>query len=199
MSKLTQDLKNVIKNNACEKAGLYTLQDNIQKDRYALAEDLYALRMAPYKDVIQVVEALEKQATLEIPESLRSGGRLVLRSNQQAYNLAGETHRIKYQGETRIVDNTGTTFALPASHTLVKRHNRLQDRTADLAKRFEDVRAEVGAVLSSVNTIPQLLKLWPEAKELLPMQNQPAPTQLPAVQLQHLNGLLGLPTESKPE
>jgi len=199
MSKLTHDLKSTIKANACTSAGLDKQHEQIQAAKATLAEDLYSLRMSEYKHDIPHIEALEKSIAETIPEGLRCSIVLVGRGTRQLYNVGGEVHRIDYPGEPRILDTKNKGFAIQASHPLAKRLTKLNNQAADLKDRYDQVKAEVGAVLSSVNTIPQLLKVWPEAKELLPERNKPAPAQLPAVQIQHLNSVLGLPTDSETE
>lgn len=62
-----------------------------------------------------------------------------------------------------------------------------------LAKRTGAYK-DVLAALAGCNTKNQLLKLWPEAEELLPVTLAPAKANLPAVQISDLNKLIGLPT-----
>ncbi|WP_242452188.1 Nmad5 family putative nucleotide modification protein, partial [Providencia rettgeri] len=44
-------------------------------------------------------------------------------------------------------------------------------------------------------TVKRLLTIWPEAKELLPKDVEKASVQLPALKVEKLNEIIGLPTE----
>ena len=83
---------------------------------------------------------------------------------------------------------------LAADHPLSVEFSQLEDERETLAKKRDDLRTEVRAAVNSCTTVAKLLRIWPEAKELLPAYATQT-TNLPAVQVDKLNAAIGLPTE----
>ncbi|ELV4980379.1 hypothetical protein SHB81_000001, partial [Escherichia coli] len=54
----------------------------------------------------------------------------------------------------------------------------------------------VWAALNSVTTVKRLIEVWPESKELLPKEADKASTALPALRVEDLNKMIGLPSEA---
>ncbi|MFA2284800.1 Nmad5 family putative nucleotide modification protein, partial [Escherichia coli] len=52
------------------------------------------------------------------------------------------------------------------------------------------------AALNSVTTVKRLIEVWPESKELLPKEADKASTALPALRVEDLNKMIGLPSEA---
>lgn len=61
-----------------------------------------------------------------------------------------------------------------------------------LAQEVEQLTVSIMAVLNSVQTEPQLIKVWPEAAEFLPAAVESTAPQLPALQIAELNKMIGL-------
>lgn len=67
---------------------------------------------------------------------------------------------------------------------------RIKDKEASIV-------ASVEAVVNSVTTERKLLKVWPEAKELLPKASEIAQkANLPALRIEELNSIVGLPSKN---
>ncbi|MFT7963069.1 Nmad5 family putative nucleotide modification protein, partial [Salmonella enterica] len=47
-----------------------------------------------------------------------------------------------------------------------------------------------------VTTVKRLIEVWPESKELLPKEADKASTALPALRVEDLNKMIGLPSEA---
>ena len=46
------------------------------------------------------------------------------------------------------------------------------------------------------STVKRLIEVWPESKELLPKEADKASTALPALRVEDLNKMIGLPSEA---
>ena len=64
----------------------------------------------------------------------------------------------------------------------------------DNQNAIRDLRTQIKGTLSRFSTDKTLLKVWPEAVELLPNYVPETKSQLPAVRTEELNKLIGLPT-----
>lgn len=62
-------------------------------------------------------------------------------------------------------------------------------------KLAKDIESTVWAALNSVTTTKRLIDVWPESKELIPDGVDTAKQTLPALKVEDLNRLIGLPTE----
>lgn len=82
-----------------------------------------------------------------------------------------------------------------ADHEITKRFDEIADAEAKVEKRKKDIEATVWAALNSVTTIKRLIELWPESKELLPPEAENSRSALPALKVEDLNRMIGLPTE----
>jgi hypothetical protein len=82
-----------------------------------------------------------------------------------------------------------------ADHPLSIKFSELEDEKRNITNKVKDVKSNVTAALNSVTTVKRLLTIWPEAKELLPKDVEKASVQLPALKVEKLNEIIGLPTE----
>ncbi|MBZ7208083.1 hypothetical protein FMK66_11450 [Klebsiella michiganensis] len=64
-----------------------------------------------------------------------------------------------------------------------------------LNARKKEIEATVWAALNSVTTLKRLIEVWPESKELIPENSDNARASLPALKVEDLNRMIGLPTE----
>ncbi|MBZ7312623.1 hypothetical protein FMK79_17585 [Klebsiella oxytoca] len=64
-----------------------------------------------------------------------------------------------------------------------------------LNARAKEIESTVWAALNSVTTLKRLVEVWPESKELIPESSDDARTTLPALKVEDLNRMIGLPTE----
>lgn len=82
-----------------------------------------------------------------------------------------------------------------ADHEITKRFDEVFAAEAKLEARRKDIESTVWAALNSVTTIKRLIEVWPESKELIPDGVDTAKQTLPALKVEDLNRLIGLPTE----
>ena len=191
-NKLTATLRAAIIQNALAKSGWTKAWAEYRAQRKEWAEavadeslggaDAVSALAAANKKVARIIAALPEQ----------------LRSDLRVGPLAEGIHAA-FGGQQVYVDQwdgvrpANSGLKLAANHTLTVEFDRLEHLGNELAERRTNLRAEVRAVLNSVTTVSRLLKVWPEAKELLPAGEQKE-VNLPSVQLDKLNEAIGLPT-----
>lgn len=199
MTRLTNALTHKIIDAAIEKAGINRDRQDLQNQRYKLAEDLRVLSLGGAEAAAEAEKISQKMAKLYmlLPENIRQTdepqfGRR--RSAMQWMNLGGRRVTLQFSEndyESRMASNG---FTLPGDHPLVIEFDRLCGVENDIQKRHNDLRDQLRASLSKFTTVKKLLEAWPEAKELLPETLEEAKPQLPAVQTSELNALIGLPS-----
>ena len=109
---------------------------------------------------------------------------------------------INYQGRYHPIDLGEPTKIIPFNKVVISSANEAMDRYENLLTQRDECRASIialesniYAVLKSVTTIKQLLKVWPDAKDLLPDPKSKEST-LPAIPIKELNKQLGLPLDT---
>ncbi|EOX6590414.1 Nmad5 family putative nucleotide modification protein [Escherichia coli] len=82
-----------------------------------------------------------------------------------------------------------------AEHEITKRFDEICALQQKLEAKKKDIESNVWAALNSVTTVKRLIEVWPESKELLPKEADKASTALPALRVEDLNKMIGLPSE----
>lgn len=123
-------------------------------------------------------------------------------SNSLRPAFGGQRVRLRY-GK----DNNGEDIYLltpddnkclfPADHELSKRFEKLTQKENKLKEKETEINTTVQVALNSVTTIKRLIEIWPESKELIPTDISKSTSTLPALQVEDLNKLIGLPTDKK--
>lgn len=89
---------------------------------------------------------------------------------------------------------TPRVCTLSATDPLAGEFTAIERLREQLDTEEDGLRQGVRAAVDSCTTVEKLLKVWPEAKELLPEESAPPPA-LPAIPVAELNAKIGLPTE----
>lgn len=97
-------------------------------------------------------------------------------------------------------DKYGTFKVYDAGSKMAETFSKLRDQKNDLIDEIKIASSQANAVLNSTSSIPKLLDIWPEAKEIIlkataPKFAQKTTSNLPAMQIAQLNVLLDLPPE----
>lgn len=195
MTRLTNWLRDEIVAAAVTKSGIRAELDKYVADRKQWAGEVADASLGGPETValIAKVQAKVKRALKDLPEDLRSDYSIVARRGYLTVNIAGCRVHVNEFDDNRPCKSSAT---FTADHPLAVRFFELEDRSKDISERRSTLRSQVRAALKQVNTVAQLLKAWPEARELLPEQAAPAP-QLPAVRVADLNALVGLPSDEE--
>ena len=94
---------------------------------------------------------------------------------------------VRSHGARKVYDN---------DHKLTHEHTDLQREEEDLHKEVHEAMAASNAALWSVNTLKQLLEVWPEVEEFVPeyalRQDPKGKVNLPALPIDDLNASFGL-------
>ena len=194
--KLTKHIRDAIVENALRKAGVYDQEAAYKADRVVWANAVAdeSIGGAEAMQLLDVANKKVAKIVAALPVHLQESVRLGPLTGSIVATFAGCRHYINEWDAQRPAKNV----SLAAEHPLSVAFFALENRKKDLDKKRGDLLSEVRAALNSVTTVARLLKVWPEAKELLPTSAAPAP-QLPAIRVEHLNAAIGLPTEETQE
>ncbi|WOB87340.1 MULTISPECIES: Nmad5 family putative nucleotide modification protein [unclassified Providencia] len=203
MTRLTNSLKEVITQNALEKSGVIQQEKelDLKYNKLALEVRIEALGGESkakemdglYSKAVELTEKLRQSVNEDI------GVHYALRHRLYA-SFGGMRLWLKY-GKKENGDNTylltpcDSKCLFAADHPLSIKFSELEDEKRNITNKVKDVKSNVTAALNSVTTVKRLLAIWPEAKELLPKDAEKASVQLPALKVEKLNEIIGLPTE----
>lgn len=203
--RLTNAIKDSIKNNALAKAGIFKQKEELKKEFNQLALDV-RIEALGGEDKAKKMELILEVAISNLKmleEEVNSYiGVYNAESNSLRPAFGGQRVRLRY-GK----DNNGKDIYLltpddnkclfPADHELSKRFEKLTQKENKLKEKETEINTTVQAALNSVTTIKRLIEIWPESKELIPTDISKSASTLPALQVEDLNKLIGLPTDKK--
>ena len=186
--RLTTIVKDQIIRNALKAAGIYKRREALDATENKLAERARVIKLGGTAKV-NTLEKLE----LKYNAMLKS-------MNLSRYH--NYSHRIQVSSVTGgyhlmlsfATSNWCTSGALQLEidTPLMKSILKWSEDTKQLNDERDTIKSDVRTLLNSVTTDKQLLKIWPEAVELLPPEA--TKTQLPSVATDQLNKLLRLPS-----
>ncbi|RXN69124.1 hypothetical protein D0Z62_21010 [Providencia rettgeri] len=202
MTRLTNSLKEVITQNALEKSGVIQQQKELDLEYNKLALDV-RIEALGGKEKADALDQLHQNLLEGVDKLKESMGEYVYITNDVDYRIyasfGGMRNRIDYSetidDQTMLLTPCESKCRFAADHPLSIKFSELEDKKRNIKSRAKDVKANVTAALNSVTTVKRLLTIWPEAKELLPKDVEKASVQLPALKVEKLNEIIGLPTE----
>lgn len=214
---MKQSIIDAIIRNAAIKSGIAARDKDICARRSAVTLRIrdYFLKQAGLS--VEEISALKRDAE-HINELVKNFGYVDLRVETSSFsvNVGGHYHGLRLDGTKRSRhDEAATLFGDSGStvdhhfapdwnsgSTLVYPFDSARDELMALDGEAKKLRAEydtlcatITAQVKPVRTIKALLKVWPEAVELLPESEQPKPksTEL-ALDVSTLNALCGVPS-----
>lgn len=200
--RLTNQIKYIIVENAVKKSGLLDKQADIRAKFAAWIEKVRVDAMGGKAIVDNVDGLIEEMKYLsdQLPKSIQQDK--MCRTGKGLYvNVAGKSLYMRFNGMKEYSDDVIQIYKpTPESHTLIGgsplaiEFDDIDGEDRDNQNAIRDLRVEIGGVLSNFSTDKTLLKVWPEAIELLPNYIPETKSQLPAVRTEELNKLIGLPT-----
>ncbi|GAA0334767.1 hypothetical protein L9H26_04075 [Morganella psychrotolerans] len=205
MTRLTNNIKSEIIRSALKKAGIYEEKEKLRVEKNTLANDA---RIASFGGNDAAARAEEKLASiLALVKDLQNtvDGYIYLTNAKDYYiypAFGGQRNRLAYGDDSQgksisLLTPSDDKCLFPADHELSKRFTQINEKEASIEKREAEIKANVKSALDSVTTIKKLISVWPEVKEILPDGEQIERVTLPAVKVENLNSLIGLPTESE--
>lgn len=205
MTRLTNHIKSEIIKNALVKAGIQEEKTRLRAEKSALANDVRIAALGGAENAKKAEETIA-QITTSLKTLQISVSEYIYLCNEDSSDIypafAGQRVRLSYG-----VDSHGRAILrltpeknkclFSADHELSKRFAQIADKESSIEKKEAEIKANVKAALDSVTTIKKLISVWPEVKEILPEGEQEQQASLPAVKVENLNSLIGLPTESE--
>lgn len=192
MTRLTRNIRDQILANAQTKSGNRAARDATEQKRRDWAEAIRIAAIGDRASAIEAIAAKVEKLRAQVPEDLQGSGTIVKMSSHINVNLAGISLWV-HEWEGEKVAPRSAVFT--ADNPLVQQFHDICAEEKANTERWEQVKASVNAATDAVTTVKELLKAWPECKELLPEHVEEAKSQLPAIQVADLNALVGLPTE----
>ena len=192
MTRLTKYIREEILANAQTKSGNRAAREVTLQKRKDWDEAVRLDSLKEHSALLTQLDAKVEKIRAQVPDVFQSGGSPIQRRGQIRVNCAGMTvYANGWDGEKVAPGNHTITADNPLAQTF---HDICAEEKLN-TERWEQVKASVNAAIKSVTTVAKLLKIWPEAKELLPAYVEESKDQLPAIQVADLNALVGLPSE----
>lgn len=201
--RLTNEIKLQIIKAAAVKAGIPAAEEALRLRRVDWAEAVRVDSLGGKGCAEAVDKAIEqiKAITMALPEGVTTGYNPINIDSDFYLNCGGISIRPRFNGTFgydschKAVKKPCRSCKLAADHPLAIEFHQLEQDAKSLKEKRERIENSVAAAMSGINTDNQLLKVWPEAAELMPKEIKKV--QLPAVQTADLNALIGLPSEKE--
>lgn len=194
MTRITNSMRDHIVTEALKKSGVTAAKGALKEKRFDWAERCRVEVLGGPAMAKEYAEVNRKAKAMfdKLPQDMRDYSRIAKRDRRFYLNLGGLNLTVDLRDYAEV---SGSRRVIEAEHPLNREFHELENERDDLAKRGDEVSAQVRATVNKFTTIAALLKAWPEAAELLPPAPQPSKAQLPALPVADLNKLVGLPTE----
>ena len=208
--RLTNDARDKIIAAAMEKSGfpkrLEEARVNIEKIKMECLIAAFG-GLKPYRRLVDRFNTIEEKI-----KALKDEGILVRSSrdystwNADKMNLAGMTvsypkHSVlsmpEFEGLRFIRKSNNDKPTLLADNPLVQKFLDAEKVVEELDSSAKGIKANVKAVVYSVNSTKRLVEVWPEAAELIPSEIEVVRAAVPAINFENLNASIGIPSEKK--
>ena len=163
--------------------------------------------LKPYRRLVDRFNTIEEKI-----KALKDEGILVRSSrdystwNADKMNLAGMTvsypkHSVlsvpEFEGLRFIRKSNNDKPTLLADNPLVQKFLDAEKVVEELDSSAKSIKANVKAVVYSVNSTKRLVEVWPEAAELIPSDIEVVRAAVPAIDFNNLNASIGIPSNKK--
>lgn len=188
--RLTQAVKESIVRNAVEKAGFTKRKEELDKRKKELAEDIRIDSLGGVEKAKEIDEIINKifEMQSKLPEDLQNF--YIPVDSLISCNIAGQRYRMYCEN----YKPTPYKHTLTADHPLAIKWNQYINDREDFERERDKLKADVMASMSQVSTVKQLLRVWPEAVELIPKEEAKVVLP-PAISVKDLNKAIGLPSK----
>ena len=208
--RLTNDARDKIIAAAMEKSGfpkrLEEARANVEKIKMECLIAAFG-GLKPYRRLVDRFNTIEEKI-----KALKDEGILARSSrdystwNADKMNLAGMTvsypkHSVlslpEFEGLRFIRKSNNDKPTLLADNPLVQKFLDAEKVVEELDSSAKGIKANVKAVVYSVNSTKRLVEVWPESAELIPSEIEVVRAAVPAINFESLNASIGIPTEKK--
>lgn len=196
MTRLTNEMRDAIVRNAMKKTDIEKRREAYDKKYKAWCERVYLFSVGgrPALDKFKKLHAQITELQKGIPVDLREYSMVSGFSFDRGVdlNVGGRSFRIAFD-ESRIAP--GGRVNILGDHKLCAQFLDLRAELDEIKGDEQTARAKVSSAVHSVNTVKQLLKVWPEAEELLSPTTPKPVAKLPALPVEELNKTFKLPSK----
>lgn len=208
--RLTNNARDKIIAAAMEKSGfpkrLEEARANVEKIKMECLIAAFG-GLKPYRRLVDRFNTIEEKI-----KALKDEGILVRSSrdystwNADKMNLAGMTvsypkHSVlsmpEFEGLRFIRKSNNDKPTLLADNPLVQKFLDAEKVVEELDSSAKSIKANVKAVVYSVNSTKRLVEVWPEAAELIPSDIEVVRAAVPAIDFNNLNASIGIPSDKK--
>lgn len=193
MTRITNAIKDAIIKNALDKSGV-TAAITLAASKESAWNERARIEALGGPEKAAEYAGINRQAKIihdSLPRHMQEYERIVNRGINFRLNLAGASLYIKL---AELAEVPGGAIAITADNPLCQQFYDIKEERKAAEVRKTEMSAQVRAVLDKFGSIKKLLAAWPEAKELLPNIVPESKPQLPAIRVDDLNKLVGLPT-----
>lgn len=192
MTRITKALTEEILKNALSKSGVTEGEHQLAFDRSAWLERCRIFSLGGEESVAEMEKTLTKIAALraKLPDGVDAGYSINQTRGSVSLNIAGMRVDMVLPGRIACPHR----ITITADNRLAAEFGVLENRSADLKARKEQVKTNLLATIGQFSTVAKLLDSWPEAAELIPAAQAPK-AKLPVVQVADLNKIIGLPSD----
>lgn len=208
--RLTNDARDKIIAAAMEKSGfpkrLEEARANVEKIKMECLIAAFG-GLKPYRRLVDRFNTIEEKIkALKDEGILAKSSRDYSTWNADKMNLAGMTvsypkHSVlslpEFEGLRFIRKSNNDKPTLLADNPLVQKFLDAEKVVEELDSSAKGIKANVKAVVYSVNSTKRLVEVWPEAAELIPSEIEVVRAAVPAINFESLNASIGIPSEKK--
>lgn len=208
--RLTNDARDKIIAAAMEKSGfpkrLEEARANVEKIKMECLIAAFG-GLKPYRRLVDRFNTIEEKIkALKDEGILAKSSRDYSTWNADNMNLAGMTvsypkHSVlslpEFEGLRFIRKSNNDKPTLLADNPLVQKFLDAEKVVEELDSSAKGIKANVKAVVYSVNSTKRLVEVWPEAAELIPSEIEVVRAAVPAINFESLNASIGIPSEKK--
>ncbi|OON35643.1 hypothetical protein BTJ39_22480 [Izhakiella australiensis] len=200
--RLTNVIREQIAKNALIKSGVIAELEAIDRRKGQLALDARVFAFGgtdKVREIDCIVKKLEKMGS----DARKLGASIYVSANKN-YGIDMAIGGRRLGRVSYGVDSKGDSIALvtperekclfAADHEISLKFDILLAEQSIANKRKEDIEKTVWAALNSVTTLKRLIDVWPESQELIPEKAGSVNAALPALKVEDLNKMIGLPT-----
>lgn len=198
MTRMTNAMKDAIVKNALLKSGVTARIEAVKNERLDWAE----------RARIEVIGGPEKAAEYAainqhsraayggLPQGLKDNSTIVQRRDNIYLNLAGLSVTVKLRG---YAEASNHREVIAADNPLCQQFHDIEAEESAACEQGTVIENQVRATLNKFGTIKRLVEAWPEVQELFPPATIAPKSNLPAIKVDDLNKLVGLPTPKDAE
>jgi len=200
--RLTTAIREQIAKNALVKSGVTAELESLQKKRNEAARSARVHAFGGEDKSKEVDSLFAKMTKIERQLYELGAGTYVASGRSGSINIAIGGRRLGHLSygtdakgeEIYLVTPNRDKCLFPADHEITKLFDEIFAAEAKAEKRKEEIEKTVWAALNSVSTIKRLIQVWPESRELIPENFDSIRAALPALKVDDLNKMIGLPT-----